>query len=224
MSTDSKPIPMTAVPNCTCKHKAPPLGTNTTCPYAPPYTCGGPTYCGFCRANAPKTAPAPLEPESIVGWVATPDGIHEVATSGDRPIPTIPRESTPERRPINQALYRCCEILSDAIQSGQWRDKEEALECWRLLRGDVERHIATDDKDRRELVAWVAEMTKQEPRIEFDEAFLNEMVKRCDKVFAGGAIAWMLATNEDRRNVVSILAEQCARAAKVTGWREREQA
>lgn len=220
---------MTAVPNCSCKHKAPPLGTNTTCPYATPFTCGGPTYCGFCRANAPKTSPAPLEPDSIAGWVSGPDGIYEVATSGDQPIPTIPREATPMRRPIERALYAVAQTLADALQSKDWRQAEAALEEWRMFRADLERHVDGDERDLRELVAWVAEMSRGEPRIEFAPEFAARLVDLVEKLVREGVTdedgfnPWQLKTGPEKSAWVQSLADRCARAARVTGWREREQ-
>ena len=51
--------PPTSVPNCGCGHKDP---QNQTCPYAYPNTCGGPNYCGYCRANNPPANPLPPPP------------------------------------------------------------------------------------------------------------------------------------------------------------------
>ena len=48
--------PPNSVANCGCQHKEP---QNLTCPYALPNTCGGPTYCGYCRANNPPVQPLP---------------------------------------------------------------------------------------------------------------------------------------------------------------------
>lgn len=48
--------PPTSVLNCGCQHKAP---QNGICQYAPPNTCGGPQYCGYCRANNPPVQPLP---------------------------------------------------------------------------------------------------------------------------------------------------------------------
>lgn len=216
------------IPTCdTCGHTA------RTCP-----KCGGRDgynqdgivlpICIWCRRTKPSvgTDPPMLEPSSIVGWVSGPDGIYEVATSSGQ---AIPRDATPERRPINQALYCCCEILADAIQTGQWRDKEEALECWQLLRGDVERHLSEDERNRGELLRWVAEMSKGEPRIEFAPEFIARLVDLVEKLFCEGVNdeegfhAWMLKTGPQKSAWVQSLADRCARAARVTGWREREQ-
>lgn len=156
------------------------------------------------------------EPDSIVGWVSGPDGIYEVATSGDRPIPTIPREATPARRPNEQALHAMAERLSDALQSRDWRQAEAALEEWQLLRADLERHVSSDERDRKELIAWVAEMSKREPRMAFDAAFLAKIANDMEAVASFGGDA-------NKAEAVREIAERCARAARVTGWRERGQ-
>ncbi len=43
--------PSGTIINCGCKHKPPPHGTNTTCPYSPGVSCGGVATCAICRGE-----------------------------------------------------------------------------------------------------------------------------------------------------------------------------
>lgn len=72
--------PPNSVANCGCQHKEP---QNLTCPYALPNTCGGPTYCGYCRANNPPVQPIP--PPTPVQPLTLDDELPEYRT------PSVPK-------------------------------------------------------------------------------------------------------------------------------------
>jgi hypothetical protein len=63
--------PPNSVPNCGCQHKEP---ANLICAYALPNTCGGPTYCGYCRANNPPANELPPPPPMPLTLDATSAG------------------------------------------------------------------------------------------------------------------------------------------------------
>lgn len=80
--------PPNSVPNCGCQHKEP---ANLICAYALPNTCGGPTYCGYCRANNPPANELPPPPpmpltadKSIIGdWHGIPIEADEPDSEAD---------------------------------------------------------------------------------------------------------------------------------------------
>jgi len=196
--------------NCPCGHRQP---AASTCPYQPPYTCGGPTYCGYCRAKLPKVDEPPIEPPlSVSGWVVSPDGLHEIAS-------TSPTVRKPPDRPINRALWHMCEIFADAIRSDSRPDREAAMEDWHLLRADCERHEQADHAkaehdDREELLRWVAVQIKEPVPVRFDGAWLAN--------FAQSISLAAHLSGDELLKASHILAAAAARAAKVDTDAERD--
>ena len=192
--------------NCPCGHRQP---AASTCPYQPPHTCGGPTYCGYCRAKLPKVDEPPVEPPlSVSGWVVSPDGLHEIAS-------TSPTVRKPPDRPINRALWHMCEIFADAIRSDSRPDRDAALEDWHLLRADCERHEKADHENREELLRWVAWQIQEPVPVKFDGNWLADFalsVSMC----ANMSGAELLRASE-------LLAARAARAAQVDTEAERGQ-